>query len=82
MSTVDIVCAPDGTLTAIWDDELAGLLSEGQPTISRVSHVEPTQDGQWTADLSPVNGPVLGPYPLRREALDAELVWLRESMGF
>lgn len=77
MSAIDIVCAPDGTLTAIWNDELASLVSEGKATISRASHVEPTEDGKWTADLGPVGGPVLGPYPLRREALDAEIAWLR-----
>jgi hypothetical protein len=82
MSAIDIICAPDGTLTAIWDDGLAPLASEGQATITRVSHVEPTEEGEWTADMSPINGPVLGPFPLRREALDAELVWLRETMGF
>ena len=48
----------------------------GNTSIQRGSHVEPTADGQWTADLSPVNGPVLGPYSTRTEALDAEVAWL------
>ncbi|EMB17938.1 hypothetical protein RE6C_01332 [Rhodopirellula europaea 6C] len=33
-------------------------------------------NGQWTADLSPVGGPVLGPFALRSEAIEAEIEWL------
>ncbi len=49
----------------------------GAVSIRRGSHVEPTDDGHWTADLSPVNGPLLGPFTTRSAALDAELAWLR-----
>lgn len=31
----------------------------------------------WWADLLPSNGPVLGPFESRQEALDAEVAWLR-----
>ncbi|TWU51149.1 hypothetical protein [Rubripirellula reticaptiva] len=48
----------------------------GRPTIRRGSHVEPTADGYWTADLSPVDGPVLGPFKTRSSALAAEVAWL------
>ena len=77
MSSIDIVCAPDGSLTAIWDDALAPLVTEGTTKIKRASHVEPTENGQWNADMSPVNGPVLGPFPLRSDALKAERDWLQ-----
>jgi len=33
---------------------------------------------QWWADLLPVDGPVLGPFDTNTEALDAEVVWLKE----
>lgn len=33
----------------------------------------------WWADLLPSNGPVLGPFNTRTEALDAEVAWLREN---
>ena len=56
--------------------EVIDLHHLGQLTIQRGSHVEPTLDGQWTADLSPVNGPTLGPFLSRAEALDAEVAWL------
>lgn len=49
----------------------------GKVFIRRGSHVEPSSDGQWTADLHPVGGPVLGPYRFRSEALAAEVAWLR-----
>lgn len=64
-----------GDCSAIYDDSL-DLHSLGRPQISRASHVEPTTEGQWTADLSPLAGPVLGPFPTRRQALDAEVAWL------
>lgn len=67
----------DGRCQAIYDETL-DLRQIGQTTISRASHVEPTSDGNWTADLSPVSGPLLGPFATRSQALDAEWAWLRE----
>ena len=49
----------------------------GRLEIQRGSHVESTLHGQWTADMSPVNGPVLGPFDLRSAALQAERYWLQ-----
>ena len=37
---------PDGTITFIWNDALADLMSLGKGLIKRASHVEPTADGQ------------------------------------
>lgn len=65
-----------GTLTFIYDDALRPLLDLGHPDIQRASHVEPTPDGRWTADLSPVGGPILGPFDLRDQALAEETAWL------
>ena len=64
-----------GDCTAIYDESL-DLHALGRPEISRASHVEPTADGQWTADLSPVHGPLLGPFTTRSQALAAEVAWL------
>jgi hypothetical protein len=47
--------------------------------IMRASHVEPTLDGRWTADMGPVQGPVLGPFESRSEALRAEERWLIDN---
>ena len=54
----------------------------GQPNYGSLGascHVEPTPEGYWKVDLSPVKGPLLGPYRKRQEALDAEIQWLEES---
>jgi hypothetical protein len=75
--TVELVITPAGNLRAIYDErvDLAGL---GRRTIRRGSHVEPTEDGRWTADLAPCDGPLLGPFERRSEALAAEVAWLTE----
>ena len=70
-----ILILPDGTAKCLYAEEL-NLASLGQLEIRRGSHVEPTNDGQWTADLSPVGGPVRGPFPSRSAALEAEREWL------
>jgi hypothetical protein len=64
-----------GIVRCIYDETIE-LLQLGTPEITRGSHVEPTMDGQWTADLSPVTGPLLGPFPNRSAALAAERDWL------
>jgi len=70
----------DGVVTFIYNDALADVLDLGDVDMRRVSHVEPAGRA-WTADMSPVGGPVLGPFPLRQDALDAEVAWLREHRG-
>ena len=56
--------------------DLRGL---GKPNITRASHVEPDLAGRWIADLAPVDGPKLGPFDKRTDALAAEVQWLREN---
>ena len=73
----ELVVAADGSVRTVYS-ELVDLHALGRPTIRRGSHVEPTADGRWTADLSPVAGPLLGPFDSRSAALTAELSWLRE----
>jgi hypothetical protein len=57
-------------------DEVVDLAALGLVTIRRASRVEPDSDGQWWADLAPVEGPVLGPFTQRSLALAAERDWL------
>src|SRR5207237_768058 len=66
--TVLLVVEPSGNIHCLYTEELH-LSAFGMLSISRGSHVEPTSDGQWQADMSPVNGPILGPFPLRSDAL-------------
>ena len=75
---MDLVVAPDGSVKAIYDEAL-DLATLGRLSIRRASHVEPTPEGRWHADLRPVSGPVLGPYDFRSEALKAEHAWLERN---
>ncbi|MBL8828164.1 MAG: hypothetical protein JNM18_14385 [Planctomycetaceae bacterium] len=72
---MDILISPTGQARYLYDEaiELAAL---GSMTIHRASHVEPDADGRWFADLSPSNGPLLGPFARRSDALTAEAAWL------
>ena len=72
---MQLIVQLDGTVHCLYDEQL-DLDRLGMLKIARGSLVEPTSDGQWTADLSPVNGPVLGPYRSRCEALASEVRWL------
>jgi hypothetical protein len=72
---MELLIDPKGTIATIYD-ELLDLAPLGSITIRRASHVEPDEQGRWTVDLSPVGGPVLGPFALRSAALDAERAWL------
>ena len=76
---MELVITPDGTTRCVYGEEinLAGL---GDVHIRRASTVEPDAEGRWWADLSPVAGPKLGPFPVRSLALAAELAWLHTHL--
>ena len=80
MSDISIRISSAGEITYVYTDEMIDLMREGVPHVTRASHVEPTEDGRWTADLSPVGGPVLGPFHFRESALKAEVLWLKENV--
>ena len=75
---MEIIVQSGGCAFCIFNDDLP-LVGMGKLAITRASHVEPTDDGQWMADLSPVNGPTLGPFERRGDALAAEVEWLRTN---
>ncbi len=76
-----IIVDTSGSARFVYSDALAAVAREaGTLTIRRASHVEPTADGRWAADMSPVRlGVNLGPYDTREEALEAERLWLQEN---
>lgn len=76
LKTSQISIGADGTITAIYSDDLADLFAEGHVHIQRASHVEPEPDGTWSADLAPIGGPKLTGFRLRQDALDAEIAFL------
>jgi hypothetical protein len=74
---MNLVFEPSGVIRCLYG-EVLDLHQLGHLRIQRASHVEPDEHGQWWADLSPVNGPHLGPFARRTEALSAEIAWLEE----
>ena len=74
---MELVINSSGDIRCVYGEEV-NLSSLGRLSIQRGSHVEPTADGQWTADLSPVQGPQLGPFDCRTQALEAEVAWLNQ----
>ena len=75
---MQLVIDPVGCVRCLYDEALP-LGDLGRLTIVRGSHVEPTAVGHWTADLSPVGGPLLGSFESRTAALDAEREWLEQN---
>jgi len=79
LPTVRQLVIKNGQISFIYEDVMRPFLAIGTPVVRRASHVEPTPDGlQWTADMSPSGGPILGPVNTRAKALAAEVKWLRE----
>lgn len=79
---VSVFILSDGTVNFLYYDELKPLLAIGDVDVARASHVDPekTLDGlKWFANLAPVNGPKLGPYETRTEAITGEIDWLTEN---
>jgi hypothetical protein len=72
---MELVVNEGGEVWCIYDEAL-DLREIGKLQITRASHVEPDRDGYWWADMGPVDGPVLGPFRSRTEALEAERGWL------
>ena len=85
---VALTFGSSGAMTFVYEDaesvlgaDVSLVLSLGAFTTKRASHVEPELHGTWTADMRPMDGPILGPFTLRREALKAEREWLRTERG-
>jgi hypothetical protein len=74
---MQLVIDAQGQVHAVYD-EVLDLSVLGPLAIRRASQVEPDASGQWWADLTPVAGPVLGPFPQRSLALAAERAWLEQ----
>ena len=75
---MELVVTAGGTIRAIYAEEI-DLCILGHPVIVRASHVEPDEAGRWIADLTPVDGPILGPFDRRSDALAAEQSWLESN---
>lgn len=76
---MDIFINGDGSMQFVHDDDLAEALSGGVTVTRRASHVEPDEQGRWMVDLSPVGGPLVGPFSRRDAALAWEVEWLTQQ---
>ena len=74
---MELVVSSNGVVRCLYEETLS-LESLGILRITRASHVGPDSAGKWYADLAPVDGPRLGPFALRSEALTAERDWLNQ----
>jgi hypothetical protein len=72
---MDLFIGTSGEITTLYS-EVLDLAALGALNIQRASHVEPDEASQWWADI--VEGPRLGPFERRSEALAAEVAWLTE----
>ena len=78
-NTQELFISPDGLARGLYG-ELIDAAAIGPARTVRASHTEPAPGGGWTADLSPVGGPALGPFPLRSDAPAAEAGWLTRNL--
>lgn len=75
---MQLIVTSSGSIRCVYAETI-DLTRLGRLSISRGSHVEPDDSGQWFANLSPVGGPHLGPFPCRSDALEAEAEWLETN---
>ena len=73
---MQIVIGTNGTARCLYGEAI-DLGELGTLKISRASHVEPDDSGQWFASI--IDGPVLGPFVRRSDALQAEADWLHTN---
>jgi hypothetical protein len=76
---MQMVVNPQGQVRCLYSEDI-DLTCLGIPLVRRASYVEPDDAGRWWADLAPVNGPMLGPFQCRSQALDAETTWLNAHL--
>ena len=74
---MQLLVHPGGNIRCVYGEAI-NLAELGHLSIRRGSRVEPDEHGQWQCDLSPVSGPLLGPFASRSAALAAEAAWLDE----
>lgn len=67
-----------GEVVFIFEDHHP-MMELGPATIQRASHVEPTEDAMWQADMKPMGGPKLMPTTSREQSLLLERAWLQRN---
>ena len=75
---MDLVVDTRGQARCIYDEAI-DLAAMGKLSIRRASYVEPDEHGHWIADLTASEGPRLGPFALRSQAIAAEIRWVTNT---
>lgn len=73
---MQIVIETNGSAKCLYGETI-DLAAIGCLRIERASHVEPDANGNWLADI--IDGPTLGPFQRRSDALKAEVDWLNTN---
>jgi len=78
-----IIIDKSGIVRFVYNEKLMNALDkfENKKTIRRASQVEPDPNnpGEWYADLTKSNGPILSGFKKRSDAINAEIKWLNEN---
>ena len=82
MSSI-VTVSPDGTVEAVYDDELADVLKDlGSFDVRRASHVEYDSFSEgWLVEMLEPERFCVGPFGLRREALAWEVEYLEQRLA-
>ena len=75
---MELVIDMRGQVRCIYGETI-DLAALGKPSIRRASYVEPDDQGQWWADMAQLEGPKLGVFVRRSEAVKAEQEWLEKN---
>lgn len=75
---MQLIIETSGNVRSLYDEAI-DVRTLGAADVTRASHVELADNNHWMADLSPVGGPMLGPFQLRSDALRAEQAWLESN---
>lgn len=84
MSQKIITVKPDGSMEFVYNDKLRGLIKQGEAKITRASTIEPGDPSlgqdplRWYATM--FDGPVLGPFETREQALAEEEEWINKNL--
>lgn len=76
---MELLITTTGSVRTVYDEAI-DLTQLGLLQLRRASQVEPDATGAWWAELAPVHGPRLGPFPRRSVALAAERRWLEQAL--
>lgn len=76
---MDIFIKPDGAVQALYTDDF-DFETLGKREISKASYIEVDEQSQFWSDLSPVDGPRLGPFYKRSQAIKAEQDWIVQNI--